>query len=199
MGNNTLALLVPWIIAHGYFIFFFTALIEGPLISTAAGVAVSLGYFNIFAILALSMFGNLFADLLFYGIGYKSKKIVNSTFFKYMGITEAHVERVSKLLHSHTTKSLVFIKLSPFMAPPGLIIVGLVHIPFRKFFKAVLIISTIQAFFFVLLGFFSGFAYLGLSKIIAHTQSIILTIIFVASVIFLYRKITNSVTKELEK
>jgi len=199
MTNNTLAILVPWVIAHGYWIFFFSALIEGPLISTAAGVAVSLGFFNLFFILILSMFGNLFADLLFYAIGYRSKKIVNSSIFRYMGVTENHVDKVRKLLHSHTTKSLIFIKLSPFMAPPGLIIVGVVHVPFKKFFKTVLIISTLQAFFFVLLGFFSGFAYLGLSKIIASTQSIILTIIFVASVIFLYRKITANVTKELEK
>jgi membrane protein DedA with SNARE-associated domain len=199
MSNNTLVTLVPWIIAHGYLIFFFGALIEGPLISTAAGVAVSLGYFSLFPIIVLSMFGNLFIDLLFYAIGYKSKKIIDSKFFKYIGITEAHVERIRNLLHSHTTKSLIFIKLSPFMAPPGLIIVGMVHVPFKKFFKTVLIISTLQAFFFVLLGFFSGFAYLGLSKIIAQTQSIILTAIFVAGVIFFYRKITTSVTKELEK
>lgn len=111
MGNNTLASLVPWIIAHGYIIFFLVALIEGPLISMAAGVALALGHFNIVIIIILSMFGNLFADILFYSIGHYSRNIVKSNIFKRIGITESYVLRVKELLHTHTKKSLLFIKL----------------------------------------------------------------------------------------
>lgn len=111
MGNNTLASLVPWIIAHGYIIFFLVALIEGPLISMAAGVALALGHFNIVIIIILSMFGNLFADILFYSIGHYSRNIFKSNIFKRIGITESYVLRVKELLHTHTKKSLLFIKL----------------------------------------------------------------------------------------
>jgi len=49
--------LVSWIIAHGYFIFFFTALVEGPLVTTAAGVAAALGYYNIIIIVLIAIAG----------------------------------------------------------------------------------------------------------------------------------------------
>jgi membrane protein DedA with SNARE-associated domain len=198
MRASTLALLVPWVIAHGYAIFFLAALIEGSLVSTAAGVAAALGFFNVFIIIFISICGDVFADVFYYWIGHRSANVLNSKFFRYIGVTEEKVKKVKDLLHTHVNKSLLLIKLSPFMGPPGLLIVGAVHVPFKKFFKSILIISIIKAFFFVLLGYFSGFAYLQLSKVIANTQSVIIIIAIILVIYFLYKKISADITKGIQ-
>lgn len=199
MNSSSLAILVPWVIAHGYAIFFLAALIEGSMVSTAAGVASALGYFNIFIIIILSILGDVVADVLYYVIGYKSRNVLNSNFFRYIGVTELRINKVKNLLHTHVNKSLILIKLSPFMGPPGLLIVGAVNVPFKKYFKAILIISVFKALFFTLLGFFSGFVYLRLSKIITNTQSILWVLIFIILVYFLYGEITSKTTEKTTK
>jgi membrane protein DedA with SNARE-associated domain len=199
MRAGTLALLVPWVIAHGYSIFFLAALIEGSLVSTAAGVAAALGFFNVFIIIFISICGDVFADVFYYWIGHRNAKVLNSKFFRYIGVTEERIKKVKDLLHTHINKSLILIKLSPFMGAPGLLIVGAVHVPFKRFFKSILIISIIKAFFFVLLGYFSGIAYLQLSKIIANTQSIIIVTFIIFAVYFAYRLITKEATKEISE
>ena len=198
MRASTLALLVPWVIAHGYAIFFLAALIEGSLVSTAAGVASALGFFNVFIILFISICGDIFADVFYYTIGHRNANVLNSKFFRYLGVTEERILKVKELLHTHVNKSLILIKLSPFFGPPGLLIVGAVHVPFKKYFKSILIISIIKALFFVLLGYFSGFAYLQLSKVIANTQSVIIIIAIMLVVYFLYRKISVDITKGIQ-
>lgn len=194
MGSNSLAILVPWVISNGYFLFFLAALLEGSLISTAAGVASALGYFNIFIILFLSLMGDVVADLFYYSLGIKSHGVLNSKFFKYIGVTEERVSKVKELLHTHVNKSLVLIKLSPFMGPPGLLIVGALKVPFKKFFKAVVVISVIKSVFFVMVGYFSGVAYLSLSKIMKNTTSIVITATFIFLIYFIYKTIANKKT-----
>ena len=43
---------LQWVIAGGYALVFFGMMIEGPIVTAAAAFAASLGYFNIWAVLA---------------------------------------------------------------------------------------------------------------------------------------------------
>ena len=199
MHNATIATLVPWLIAHGYAVFFIAALIEGSLVSTAAGVVAALGFFNIFTVIFISLMGDVVGDLIYYGIGYKIKNSLNSKFLKYLGVTEERVQKTRELLHTHVNKSLILIKLSPFLGPPGLLIVGAVHVPFKKYFKTIVTISLIKALFFSLLGYFSGVAYLTLSKTVSSAERIIVPItIFIFLVYFLYKLITDRIVKKFQ-
>ncbi len=200
MSSTNLAVLVPWIITHGYFLFLLAAIIEGPFVTMAAGVAAALGYFNIFIIMLLAIAGDVGGDLLYYGIGYKANRIIRSPVLKYIGLTDQRIKKIETLLHTHTQKAIFLIKLSPVIGPAGIMIIGTLRVSFRKFFKTALIIGVPKSIFFALLGFYSGKTYTHLSTIITAKQHLVWEIGAALLCIYIaYVKITGSVTKKLEE
>lgn len=200
MIPHTLTGLVPWIMLHGYTLFFIATVIEGALVTTAAGVVAGLGYFNIFAVIGISIAGDLVGDIAYYFIGRFSENIIHSKFFRFFGFHEERVEEMKKLLHTHTAKALLLIKLSPLIGPPGLISVGAVNVPFRKFLKMTVIISACKAVFFGLVGYFSAQSYVHISKAISHGQYLFIgLILFLVLVQVLYKKAAKRLTKKLEE
>jgi membrane protein DedA with SNARE-associated domain len=197
---HTLAGLVPWIIANGYWLFFIAAVIEGSLVTTAAGVAAGLGYFNLPLVILISIAGDLVGDLTYYFIGRSSQKILHSKFFRFFGMTPERVEDLERLIHAHTGKSLILIKLSPLIGPPGLITVGAVRVPLRKFFKITLAITAVKAVVFGLLGFVSAKSYLGISKFFNHGAYVIgVIVIVIVTVHILYRRFTKRLADRLQQ
>jgi membrane protein DedA with SNARE-associated domain len=197
---HTLAGLVPWIIANGYWLFFIAAVIEGSLVTTAAGVVAGLGFFNIFLVFLVSMVADLVGDFIYYFIGRSSRNVLHSKFFRFFGMNAERIKELERIIHTHTTKALLLIKLSPLIGPPGLISVGAVRVPLRKFFKTTLAITACKAVFFGLLGFLSAKSYLGISKFLSHGSYVIIAI--AAIVIFihiLYRRFTKRLTDTLEQ
>jgi len=200
MNTTTLAGLVPWIVGHGYLLFFILAVLEGSLVSTAAGVAAGLGFFNVFIVIALSVAVDLVGDVFYYMLGYYGHNFLKSRFMRFIGLNDRRIEETKKLLHTHTNKSLIVIKLSPLLGPPGIVTVGMVHLPFRKFFKSTSIISVCKSLLFVLLGFSSAQTYLQLSRTISHGQYVVVIIAAALLLIYyIYRKIIVRAERKLGK
>lgn len=193
---NDLAVLVPWVIDHGYLLFMIAATIEGPLITVAAGVAAALGYFNVFIILVLALFADVAGDLMYYGIGYLSHNLIHSPFFKLFGLTEEWIAKIENLLRTQTLKAVAVVKISPIIGPIGLIIIGAARPPFKKFLWPSIGISLPKSFFQVLLGFYFGQAYLELNKTLAHGQYIAmgLGVLLILSY-FVYQKYMGRIAK----
>ena len=199
MNSHDLSILVPWIIAHGYLIFLIVASIEGPLTTIAGGVAVSLGYFNIYIILILAIIADIGADIIYYYLGYGGHFFSKLPVFKHFGFGIKRGDKIKKLLHTHTNKALLLIKLSPVIGPIGIITIGTTRLKFKKFFLAALTIGLPKTIFFVFLGYYSGESYLGLNKIIAHGQYIALGIfLFLVLIYFVYYKIVRKITKGIQ-
>lgn len=197
---HTLTSLVSWVIAHGYFIFFIGTLIEGSLVTIAGGVAVALGYYNIWIILLLSILGDITGDLVYYAIGYKSKNILHSRFFRFFGATDEKIEKITKAIHNGLYKALVLVKLTPVIGPPGLIVIGTTHVPIKRYLRAVLIICVIKSASFTFLGFFSGKTYMTLSTVISSGSHRAIWVIAILGLLYVvYRNITTRVTKKLEE
>ena len=189
--------LVPWIIAHGYFIFFFTALIEGPLVTTAAGVAAALGYYNIVIIVLIAIAGDLTADVIYYFIGYHSRILVIERYGHHFGITKERIEKIEKMIHTNFRKTMLVIKLSPIIPIPGLIAIGASHVSLQKFIEISLLITMPRSLLFAFLGFYSGKAYAYLGNTIINGSYIMGGLILVIVVVYLiYQKITSNITKE---
>ena len=199
MTATHLVTLLPWFNAHSYFLFLIVAIIEGPFVSIAAGTAAALGYYNIYIILILAILGDILGDFLYYGIGYMCRDVIEAPFFRSIGVTKSRLERVENLLHKHTRKAVVLIKVSPLVGPPGIIIMGAARTPFKKFFQTALLIAVPKSIFFALVGYSSGQAYVHFSKTIADKAPLIVAIaVAILIVYFLYRKITGRVTENLE-
>ena len=191
--------LVPWIIAHGYFIFFFTALIEGPLVTTAAGVAAALGYYNIVIIVLIAIAGDLTADVIYYFIGYHSRILVIERYGHHFGITRERIEKIEKMVHKNFKKTMLIVKVSPIIPIPGLIAIGASRVSLKKFVEMSLLITAPKSLLFALLGFYSGKAYAHLGNNITNGSYIIGGLILVIFVVYLiYQKITSRITREVD-
>ncbi|MFA5773366.1 MAG: VTT domain-containing protein [Candidatus Paceibacterota bacterium] len=199
MDASNLSTLVPWVISHGYFLFLIASLIEGPMVTIAAGVGAALGVFNLFFIVILAILGDIGGDLFFYTVGYKSRKIINTPFFQSLGLTESRVKRIEQLLHKHTRKAVILIKVSPFIGTPGIIIIGATHTPFKKFFETAVSVAIPKTIFYSVVGFLSGQAYLTLSKVIKRSEYVFLVIIaLIILIYFLNRLITGYITRKVD-
>lgn len=192
MIPHTLAGLVPWVTANGYLLFFIATILEGALVTTAAGVVAGLGSFNLFYVVLISIAGDAVGDVVYYLIGRSSHKILYSRFFRFLGANTARVKEFERLIHAHTNKALVFIKLSPLVGPLGLISVGTVRVPFQKFIKTALVITVIKSLFFGLLGFFSAKSYLEINNLINHGPYIIgIIVLIIIAINILYRRFVS--------
>jgi membrane protein DedA with SNARE-associated domain len=197
---STLAALVPWVISHGYIIIFLVSLVEGSLITAAAGVAAGLGYFNIFLVILISNSADLIGDVFYYHIGKYSSGVLDSKFFKFLGFHEERVLKIKNLLHNNIYKALLVIKLSPLIGPTGLITVGAVRVPFPRFFRSTVVISTVKASFFGFLGFLLSKTYLHSGKLLNHVEYIAFGLVLIFIFIQIaYTKITRRLAEKLEK
>lgn len=200
MGNETFIFLVHWIITHGYFLFLIAAILEGPLVTAAAGVGAALGYYRIEIIIMLSVLGDLIADTVYYTIGYWSRKTLITRYGSYVGLTPERVNSLERLLHRHSGKALIVIKLSPVIPVPGLIMIGSMRVPLRKFIRNSLLIALPKSVLFALIGLYAGRAYERLSDTITSTQNLlglIALIIFITY--FAYKKITARIMQEISQ
>lgn len=141
---------------HGYFLIFLIMIIEGPIITTAAAFAASLGYFNVWIILLLSFLGDAVGDILAYTIGYFSRRKLVEKYGHFFGINGNVLAKVDSHFKNHLGKTMFLIKMSSVLSVPGLMMAGASRVPLKKytFWSVVFIIP--RAVFFVILGYFFG-------------------------------------------
>ncbi len=188
MTEPTFITLVSWVIAHGYTLFFVASILEGPLVTAAAGVAASLGYFSLPIIILISIAGDLVADTLYYAIGYWGGRKFVERFGIYVGLTIERIKKFESLLHRHLGKTMVFFKLSPVIPVPGILLIGSSRAPLRKFVKTSLIITVPKSILFAFIGFYSGKAYAYLSGTIVKAQyAVFISVLLIFAVYFLYK------------
>lgn len=199
MIPHELNILIPWIIAHGYLIFFVIATFEGPIISVAAGAAASLGYFNIYFIIILAVIGDIGGDIMYYYIGYNNHKLIHSKFIKFLGLTENKKEIIKGFLQHKVWRAVFIAKLSPLTGPIGAVIIGMFKVDFKKFFWSALLLSIIKTTLIVLMGYYFIQAYIRVDAAVnGNKYTIIGAIIVFAFIWYIYTKIVNKISKKLE-
>ena len=141
--------MVQWVLQHGYPLLFIVMLVDGPFVTAAAAFAAALHYMNIWIVLLISILANLIPDLVYYAIGYWGRETFVNTYGHYFGITPERVASVEKLAQQHSGKSLFLIKMIPFLATPGLILVGATKMDIKKYaFWSIAIIIPSSLFLF---------------------------------------------------
>jgi membrane protein DedA with SNARE-associated domain len=189
-----------WVIAHGYLLMFFIMMAEGPIITAAASFAAALGYFNIFIIIVLAVFADWITDLFFYTIGYFGRKKLINKYGPRFGLTAARMERLENFSRNHRIKAMLAVKLSPFIAFPGLMFMGATRMPVKKFALYCFLMIFPYVLFNASLGYFFGRSY---ELIFGYLENGILLIIsaLAASIVifFVYKKIIKRISRNIEK
>lgn len=150
---------VQWVIQHGYPLLFIVMLIEGPVITAAAAFAAALHYINVWVVLLLSVLANIIPDLVYYVIGYWGRETFINKYGHYIGITPEQIARTEKLAEQHSVKSLFMIKMIPFLATPGLILVGATKMGIKKYAFWSTLIVIASSLFYLIIGYYFGAAY----------------------------------------
>lgn len=184
---------------HGYWIMFLLVFIEGPIITYIAAFAASLGIFNIYYVLLLSILGNTLPDLIYFLIGRigkheKVKKYVSSFF------NENRIKKIREKLRDNPWKTIIVIKITPTLPLPGFILSGTTELKLTKFLFCSLIVSAVYSIFFLILGFYSGLAFSTLARYIRYSEFLMGVAILLTIIIWLLlRFFLSEVSEKIER
>jgi membrane protein DedA with SNARE-associated domain len=200
MDLTTFAGASQWIMTHGYSLMFLAMLIEGPTITAAAAFAAAVGFFNIYIVFILSIFGDVVADIIYYAIGYWGRFSVVNKFGHRFGLSTLRMGKIEDLLKQHTIKTMIAIKSTPVLAFPGLMLVGAAKMPIGRFILWCFLITLPKALFFVIIGYYFGYMYNTISRYVENGSLIILVFAVSIFVIYMiYKKVSASLAEKIEK
>ncbi len=191
---------VEWLLIYGYGIMFFGMLVEGPVITAAAGFAAGLGYFDLGIVYMLSVLGDIIPDFMFYGVGYWGRETVVKKYGKYIGVTSELFLKTEGLLSRNFVKSLVLFKLAPIISLPGIVIAGIMKMPAKKFLAIDLVFTFFNSLLFMGLGLYFGKMFETIMYYIKNAQWAFLAIVVIAAAAYYgYKKVSAQLAKKLEE
>ena len=192
--------MVQWVLQHGYPLLFIVMLIEGPVVTAAGAFAAALHYFNVWTVLLLSILANLIPDLIYYAIGYWGRETFINKYGHYLGITPERIATTEKLAEAHSGKSLFFIKMTPFLATPGLVLVGATKMDLKKYAFWCLIIIIPSSLLYLILGYYFGAAYDTIDRYLnLGGYVIVAAAAIVIAIAYFQRKYFSHLEKKIEK
>jgi membrane protein DedA with SNARE-associated domain len=190
---------VQWVLQHGYSLLFIVMLIEGPVVTAAAAFAAALHYMNVWIVLLLSILANFIPDLVYYAIGYWGRERFLDKYGHYFGITPERIASTGKLAEQHSGKSLFMIKMVPFLATPGLILVGATKMDIKKYAFWSIVIVIPSSLLYLVIGYYFGAAY----NTIEHYLNLgiyvgIAAAVIVIALAYFQRKYFSQLEKKIE-
>lgn len=189
-----------WVLMHGYWVILVAMLFEGPIVTSAAAFAVSLGYFNFFIIFILAILGDLIADVAYYAIGYWGRITLVEWFGHKIGLSNERLERIGKLVKDHPWKILFALKMTPIIPTTGLMAVGTTKMPIRKFAFICTIVILPRALFFMLLGYYFGRIYDQVNGYLVNGTYILIAIVVIIIIADrLFRKYFSRLAAKVQK
>jgi len=161
---------------YGYFIMLPLMIIEGPVVTLLAAMMASLGAFNVWIVLVLSILGDMIGDMAFYGLGYKFGMGFVRSIGKYMGITESLVGRMEKYFASHGGKTIFAVKSTTGLCWATFTTAGIVKMDFKKFVKYSFYGGIVWSGFLVAMGYFYGYLWRDIRDEISYIGWIIFAV-----------------------
>lgn len=175
------------LLVYKYTILIPLSIIEGPIIAIVAGFFVSLGIMNLIVVYLILVAGDIIGDGGLYALG----RWGNLTLVKIgpkLGITEKKMEEAKEFFDKHHGKAVSLSKFIHGIGFTGLIMAGILKIPYAKYFKTCLLITLIQSIIMILTGFFFGHAYVQTSKYLNEYAAVVSVATLSALVVFIIYK-----------
>lgn len=190
--------LVAWITSHSYPLILLGMFIEGPIITTAAGFAAGLGFLNVFILWILSIFGDFLGDTLYYYLGYWQRHTL-AKHGHHFGLTEKRLTRFEQLFITKPWQAIAIIKTGPALAG-GLLLAGATRMPYSKYIRLCIVVTAVKNIPLLTLGYLAGSAHNYASRTLHYGEYLIFGGLLLLMIIsYLVKRMTNAVTKRLEK
>jgi membrane protein DedA with SNARE-associated domain len=184
---HDLAALTQLIITYRYWILVPLSMLEGPIVAFTAGGLASLGYFNVFALAIFFFARDMIMDATYYAIGhFGGKSDWVRRMMKRVGVDEDHLEEVRSVWEKHPAWTMFSGKLAYGVATGFVVLAGTINMPLRKFFGWGAVVTVVQFWGLLALGYFFGNSF---SRTSQHLLQDILTgigvLVLLASIYYL--------------
>lgn len=189
---------VPQLGFWTYIILGLFVLVEGPIATLFGAAAASAGLMRPWGVFAAAAIGNLSADTLWYTLGYLGKTKWISQFGKRFGLRESLIKHLEQQMIAHATRVLFLAKLTLSFVIPSLIAAGLLRIPWRRWFPALIAAETLWTGSLVLIGFYTTEAIKRVEQWVEYT-ALGASLLFVAFVILEGRRLIRQWDKDSEQ
>ncbi len=168
---------------YGYWIIFPLMFIEGPVTTLMAAMLASLGAFNVWIVLILSMAGDIAGDIGLYGIGKKWGLSFVRGIGKYIGITEKRVLKMEKYFDGHGGKTIFLVKSTTGLCLVAFVAAGMARMKFKKFLFYSFLGGIVWSGFLVAMGYFYGYLWREVSEYIEWAGWIIVSLAVVTFIV----------------
>jgi membrane protein DedA with SNARE-associated domain len=138
-----------------YIILALLVAVEGPIATLLGAAAASAGLMRPMPVFIASVTGNLTADSLWYTLGYLGKTDWIHRFGRRLGLRESLINHLKQNMLAHATKVLFLAKLTVSFVIPSLIAAGLLRIPWRRWFPALILAETLWTGSLILIGYYT--------------------------------------------
>lgn len=152
-------IIIQFLTNYGYWIILPLMIIEGPIVTILAAFMASVGIFNIWVVLILSITGDITGDILLYWIGRIWGIIFVRKIGKYIGITEKLVLKMEHFFEKHGGKTIFSIKSTTGLCWATWVAAGIVKMNFRRFVWYSFLGGIVWSSFLVFMGYFFGELY----------------------------------------
>ena len=129
--------------------------IECPIATLLGAAAASAGLMRPWYVFFAAALGNITADSLWYTLGYMGRIEWLFHFGKRLGLRRDLLEHLKHNMEKHATKVLFLAKLTVSFVIPSLITAGLLRLPLRRWFPALIAAETIWTGSLVLIGYYT--------------------------------------------
>jgi membrane protein DedA with SNARE-associated domain len=138
-----------------YFVLGILVLLEGPIATLLGAAAASAGLMRAWGVFVAASLGNLTADVLWYSLGYLGKRKWITQFGRRFGVSDSLIVHLEQHMIKHATRVLFLAKVTLTFVIPSLIAAGLLRIPWRRWFPALILAETLWTGSLVLIGYFT--------------------------------------------
>lgn len=185
------------ILSYGYFALFPLMILEGPILTFAAGYLASLGLLHVSLVIVTAIAANLAGDFGLYAIGHHGARSFVNKYGRFFRLDFKSVEKFSRIFHKHAVKTLVFGKISGVFSFPVLLSAGATKYPLKRFSILCLVVEIPKSGSITLLGFFFGAAYKSFDKYLTVSViGFVIVALIIAGYIYLTRRAAKSLESE---
>lgn len=184
--------------AYKYLVFFPLVVIEGVIATIIAGFLASLGYMNIFLVIAVAVVADMVSDAIYYTIGRHGRKKLLNRWGHLIGIKTSHLNSFEKRFNKHRGKMLFIGKFLPGIDVMSIVGAGVAKVPFKVFIGYVILPSVPKFAFYAFIGYFFGGAYTRIVKGVDNfSLTFLLILALVAAVVAIHKIFLRRLVKKV--
>ncbi len=182
--------MVKWLFP--YIVIFLLNIIEGSIITVGAGMAIRNSEINFWITYFVIVSADVMSDFLYYYLGHKSKRLLESPYLRLVGITPKRLKKVASFYKKHGIKALIVAKFSDVFAVPAIVLAGSTNMSRRKFAVMSVGTATVKGLMLLAGGYFIGLSFANDFRFVSELLSgsiLILVSVFVS--IAAYKRISK--------